>query len=434
MNQYLLQILKETNTIIIPGLGALTITNPTTGEIMFMPFLKHDDGKLSEYIADKEGIEENEAKNIISKYVREINSTLDKGESYDMFEFGIFSKGADGDIEFETWSKEHNAKPAVEEKKDKIPEKSPKKEEPKTEVPKEEHVEKTGPKEEPKRETPKPVVEVAKKEDKPKAEEIKKPEAPAPETKKVETDKSEVTKETPKESVQKTETKKEAPIVPITAKKDMNIAQKEELKANEAKLKKLKDDKEALKVKKKRGIGFYLLMVLIVLIIGGGTTVAIFYDDVKQHIPFLSEEKQKETSDKEIEKMKDMIGDEEVNTDEQNTDESSEELMSEEVLVSEEDEIVEPIVEEEPEPTPPPANNGSNNLPFHIVAGAFGDQNNAERLAEKIRGMGYPAKTFLRGSMTIVSVKSFATKAEAQAAVSSVQDAAPNGWVLEWRN
>ena len=103
MDQYLLQILKDTNTIIIPDLGALTITNAEKNEVMFMPFLKHDDGKLSAHIAAKEGIDENEAKNIVAKHVREIKAKLDQGSTYDMFQFGTFSKGADGDIEFENW-------------------------------------------------------------------------------------------------------------------------------------------------------------------------------------------------------------------------------------------------------------------------------------------------------------------------------------------
>jgi hypothetical protein len=57
MDKYLLLLLKEVNTIIIPDLGALTITNHSTGEIMFMPFLKYDDGKLATYISEKEGFE-----------------------------------------------------------------------------------------------------------------------------------------------------------------------------------------------------------------------------------------------------------------------------------------------------------------------------------------------------------------------------------------
>ena len=74
MDKYLLEILKEINTIIIPGLGALTITDASSGDIMFMTYLKHDDGQLAKYIAKNEGIDETEAKNLIAKYVREITT------------------------------------------------------------------------------------------------------------------------------------------------------------------------------------------------------------------------------------------------------------------------------------------------------------------------------------------------------------------------
>ena len=57
MQNYLQQILTESNTIIIPGFGALTITSTKTGDIYFMPFLKHDDGQLAKYIAKVETIE-----------------------------------------------------------------------------------------------------------------------------------------------------------------------------------------------------------------------------------------------------------------------------------------------------------------------------------------------------------------------------------------
>ena len=106
MNQYLLSILKEVNTIIIPGIGALTITNPSTGEIMFMPFLKFDDGKLAQHISEKEGMDINDAKNLIAKYVREIEAQLNIGESYDMYQFGSFLKNSEGEIEFKPWNGE----------------------------------------------------------------------------------------------------------------------------------------------------------------------------------------------------------------------------------------------------------------------------------------------------------------------------------------
>jgi len=98
-----------------------------------------------------------------------------------------------------------------------------------------------------------------------------------------------------------------------------------------------------------------------------------------------------------------------------------------------EETIEPPVVVEKPEvkPTKKPIST-SNNQPYHIVAGVFSSPENAERLAKKISDMGYPAKTFARGSQTVVSVQSFATQAEAQSALSSTKDAAPSGWILKW--
>jgi hypothetical protein len=102
MNNYLLLLLKELKTIIIPGLGALTITNEASNELLFMSFLKHDDGTLSKYIADKEGMSENDAKNLIAKFVREVLAELDKGEPYDMYQFGSFTK-VNNEVVFKQW-------------------------------------------------------------------------------------------------------------------------------------------------------------------------------------------------------------------------------------------------------------------------------------------------------------------------------------------
>ncbi len=57
MHNFLQDILKEENTIIIPKLGALTVTSAKTGDIYFMPFLKHDDGHLVKYVSKHEGID-----------------------------------------------------------------------------------------------------------------------------------------------------------------------------------------------------------------------------------------------------------------------------------------------------------------------------------------------------------------------------------------
>ncbi len=103
MQNYLQQILTESNTIIIPGLGALTITSTKTGDIYFMPFLKHDDGTLAKHIATVEGIELTEAKNTITNFVETIQTALENGESYEMTEFGRFIKNQSGEFEFQRW-------------------------------------------------------------------------------------------------------------------------------------------------------------------------------------------------------------------------------------------------------------------------------------------------------------------------------------------
>ena len=103
MQNYLQQILTESNTIIIPGLGALTITSTKTGDIYFMPFLKHDDGSLSKYIAKVEEIELVDAKNTISNFVQNIQSSLENGGNYEMEGFGRFLINKDGEIDFQRW-------------------------------------------------------------------------------------------------------------------------------------------------------------------------------------------------------------------------------------------------------------------------------------------------------------------------------------------
>jgi cell division septation protein DedD len=100
MNKYFIQLFKEESTVILPGFGALTMTNERSGEIMFMPYLKFDDGKLAAYISETDAIEVQAAQIMIAKFIREIQAELDKGESFDIFEFGSFTKKEDGEIEF----------------------------------------------------------------------------------------------------------------------------------------------------------------------------------------------------------------------------------------------------------------------------------------------------------------------------------------------
>lgn len=323
MNNYLLQILKETKTIIIPGLGALTVTNEATGEIMFMSFLKHDDGNLAKYISEKEGMDINDAKNLIAKYVREIQAEVDKGEKYSMYQFGTFYK-LDGEIAFEQWSAgspeattastEEKAQPEVPATPPVVETPAPVKEEPKVEAAVQPPVE------EKKAEA---VVEKEKPAQTPSPSEEKKPEpisaiqqeeiiVPPISEKEIKTEHSteavkpreEIREEVkpapvseekivvpPLEEVKPLETLQ--PKAPEPPKKVTAKSPKEQLKAA---------DKQAKPAKKKKKVGVfaYILWGFVVLILGAGTYVAVKFDTLKKDFPILAE-----LAGEEVEKEKD---------------------------------------------------------------------------------------------------------------------------------
>ena len=380
MDKYLLEILKSVNTIIIPGLGALTITNHDTGEIMFMSYLKHDDGKLAQYIVENEGFEELDAKNLIAKYVREIQLTLDKGESYDMYQFGSFFKDGE-DIDFKNWDKSSVA-PETEEIKSS------------------------------------PITEVEE-------VEIKAIEEKLEITEKVEDEiLEEIIPPIIEEQVIEPVVEKQEPTVvhlnEEKSEKELNILEKEEPAATTAKLEKLKTDKDKPVQKNKKGVGFWMLMTLIVLILAGGTYFGLNYDRLKQHVPFLADNSSTEIPS-EKENLEEIVDETPI----EEEVESQDETISEEQV--EPAEVIEKLAETQPV-------SSGNDLPFHIIAGAFSSEANATRLGEKLRGEGYTVKVGPGKGMTLVSVKSFSTREEAQKGLSELKAVAPNGWIYEWKN
>ena len=116
MEKYLQLLLKEVNTVILPGLGALTITNHATGEILFMPYLKYDDGKLSSFISAQGEMSEPEAKELVESSVREILNELESGVRREVAGLGVFSKNSSGDIDFESGKLEMEEAPLLDEK------------------------------------------------------------------------------------------------------------------------------------------------------------------------------------------------------------------------------------------------------------------------------------------------------------------------------
>ncbi len=451
MNNYLLQLLKEVKTLIIPGLGALTVTNESTGEILFMPYLKFDDGTLAKHIASKENIEQNDASNMISKFVREVTAELDKGNSYDMYQFGRFVK-VDGEIAFEVWSassasEQKPAETPVAQEEKVIP---PAVEEPKVEeepIVKEEKI------------IP-PVVETPK-EEKPAVKE-EKIVAPAVEDVKpvVQEEKiippivdpispkASAMAQTPKKDEPKKEEPKPAPVKPIAQKEPVKKAGKEP---------------KAPKEKKKTSVFAYVLWGFLVLVLGAGTFIAIQFDTLKKDFPILADlAGENDDVAKGSEDVKELVEDKDVNSDSETV---SEPIPEDEVQVVEDKlpETTEPVKKEPkktvappkketpaPKPTPKPkpvvtvnkkpvtktpktsTASFDGTKPFHIIAGSFGSEANANRLAGKLQSKGFAeASVTMNGGMYRVSVKGFATLNEATAEAASIQSSVPGAWVMK---
>ncbi|MCH2224645.1 MAG: SPOR domain-containing protein [Crocinitomicaceae bacterium] len=418
MNKYLLEILKEANTIIIPGLGALTITDKEKNEIMFMPYLKHDDGKLSTYIAEKDSIDETEAKNIVAKFVREIQTRLDQGESYDMFEFGTFSK-VGGDIEFQAWKTTPAATSTTPTEEKEV----------KTETTQEKKETKTNESVTPKKETP-PIT---------KTEETIKKQSPPPIKPMNIIEKEELSK-----NVEKLDDLKEKnnpnTISNKSAFKPIETAPKTPSEKVETLRKETKKPVKSTvnKKEKKRGVGFWILSILLVLLIAGGTYFGINYNNLKQYVPFLADKVENESNTtSELDDIQGFLGEDEIEheeSEEANIEEQSEENLTEQDEQKEttpEEEEEEEIIETHQEASPTPQETGASNGAYKVIAGVFSSEENALRLVDKFKDQGLPASTFTNfNGMHVVCMKSFDNSADANAEMSSLKAISPSAWLM----
>jgi hypothetical protein len=410
MDKYLQQILLEVNTIIIPGLGALTITNAKSGDTMFMPFLKHDDGKLTKHISEKEGMSENDAKNLIAKYVREINLKLDQGETYDMFQFGRFIKTKDGEIDFQSWNSYQNTQNNVVSQE--IPTSEAKQES--TNSSNDKVNEEKVVKEEIKQE-PKPINEEEKKE--------------------VLTEEKNTTAETQntnKKTPVKEEVKEKSTLSEVNEKQESKIEKKSDKKKETLEntyIPPSEIKKEIKPKKKKKGAVFWILIVLILLLGGGGVTVFIFQEQAKSYLPFLS----KIFPDKEEKLIKNDVQEEEI-IENQKVEENEVAIENTTVEEPKKQEVVEGKTPEKPQET---GNNQSNKTssidgskPFHVVVGAFSEVSNAENYAQQLVSFG-KNNSFVLGKFNdlhFVVLNSYSSQTEANQA----SQAESNSWVFKY--
>lgn len=490
MNNYLLQLLKEIKTIIIPGLGALTLTNEQTGEMMFMSYLKFDDGTLAKHIAEKEGLDINDAKNSIAKFVREVTAQLDKGESYDMYQFGKFVK-VDGEVVFEQWQV---GSPTSQTPEAQVIEETPvvvPVPEPIIETVIEKHI---VPEEKPLEAEP-----VEEEESVPAEANTIKEEIPVTEQEAVAAsiasalvedaeiieehqvveldDKGFHTEDVPAEPVAEPEVIHESPLpineVPEVTKPEPEVApspkdilaaqdaQKEKENAKAAAKKPAKPVKPAAdlpagqagpKQKRKTSVFAYILWGIVVLILGGGTYVAVNFDTLKKDFPLLADLAGESNTGEQTAKAEEPASD---------TTETSNENESQEPATEPETETTPepapqpepaPVVEPQPAPVTTPAvskpkparprASSSSNVsigkpdpakPFHVIGGSFGSEANANRFARQLISQGQPSVIVGEfNGMYRVSIASFPTKEEALQAHSNLKSVVPQAWVFKW--
>ena len=99
MNKYIIELLKLESTVIIPNFGALMKSGKS---LIFNSILKYNDGKLENFIAEKENKEVQEVANMVAKHVREIIAEIEKGNEYIINEIGSFYKNENGKFALKT--------------------------------------------------------------------------------------------------------------------------------------------------------------------------------------------------------------------------------------------------------------------------------------------------------------------------------------------
>jgi cell division septation protein DedD len=261
----------------------------------------------------------------------------------------------------------------------------------------------------------------------------------------------------------------EAKIIPPAAESVPKAVEKPLPPKKEA-VKKEKPVKEvkAGEVKKKSPVLSYILWGFLVLILGSGTFIAIRFDSLKKDFPILADlAGENDDVAKGSEDVKQLEDEPDVNID---SSTASEPVPEDEVQVVEDqlpatEPVKEapkkkettqpkketpapkpvstpkpkPVVEEKKKPQSKPKTQSTGSSAafdsskhFHVIAGSFGSEANANKLAGKLRNQGFSEASVTKNSgMYRVSVKGFATLNEATAEAANIQSSVPGAWVLK---
>ena len=423
MEKYLQQILKEVNTVIIPGLGALTIINENTGEVMFMSYLKYDDGKLTSYIAEKENISLEEAKNLVSTKVENIMNTIDEGVASSLNGMGEFSKDSNGEVYFSnnisvSSDEIGDVNVFIPEEKSEI--------EISEEIPASESVIEDIVNEE-------PVIL----EQKISSDIIEEVEMIFSEP--IVNDVIASTIDETAENEESLDSESNTIDNTIEEKKTSHENVVEEIISEEPLVEDIEIEKEEeihtptlVKVRKKRGVGFFILLFLILLLIAGGTAVGLNYKNIRQFIPFLSQSTNTKSEENEsIQKMEmDTTQPTKINTSD------GQQLMT----VPEEEEVKKTVVAEIPvnsdeliisKPTKR-SEPMDKKQSFYIVVGSFLERKNADRAVDKLVAEGQKdASTVKNNGKFYLTIANYSNIDDAKSGQKSFKGSFPNAWILK---
>ena len=100
MEQYILELIRSNNRVIIPNFGAFIVAKEKGFTILFNNFLSFNDGLLVEHVMSKEDVDKLEATDRVNKFVERINKTLDTTGNYDLKDLGVFTKDSTGILRF----------------------------------------------------------------------------------------------------------------------------------------------------------------------------------------------------------------------------------------------------------------------------------------------------------------------------------------------
>ncbi|GAO28383.1 hypothetical protein [Geofilum rubicundum] len=101
MENYLLELIRENNRIIIPNFGAFIVSREKGQNILFNNFLSFNDGLLISHICAVEGVDSATAAQKVEDYVARINHTLDEKGLFEIEGIGRFTKDDSGVLRFE---------------------------------------------------------------------------------------------------------------------------------------------------------------------------------------------------------------------------------------------------------------------------------------------------------------------------------------------